>query len=114
MNFSFHWGMILAQASQQQGSGNFFASLLPILLIVLVMYLLLIRPQAKRQKDHRRMLSALKAGDEIVTAGGLHGTIAGIREKQHTLLVRIADNVKVEIDLGSVARVKTLEERTKD
>ncbi|MFH1010874.1 MAG: preprotein translocase subunit YajC [bacterium] len=114
MNFSFHWGMILAQASSQQGSGSFFASLLPILLIVLVMYLLLIRPQAKRQKEHRRMLSTLKAGDEIVTAGGMHGSIAGIREKQHTLLVRIADNVKVEIDLSSVARVKNIEERTKD
>lgn len=114
MNFSFHWGTILAQASPQQGGGSFFASLLPILLIVLVMYLLLIRPQAKRQREHRRMLSTLKPGDEIVTAGGLHGSIAGIREKQHTLLVRIADNVKVEVDVGSVARVKTIEERTKD
>jgi preprotein translocase subunit YajC len=107
------WGTVLAQASQQ-GGGNLFASLLPLLLIVVVMYMLLIRPQAKRQREHRRLLESLKAGDEIVTAGGLHGSIAGIREKQHTLLVRIAENVKVEVDIAAVARVKSLEERTKE
>jgi preprotein translocase subunit YajC len=114
MNFLSHWGIILAQATSPQGSGNLFASLLPLILIVVVMYLLLIRPQTKRQKEHRRLLASLKPGDEIVTAGGLHGSIAGIREKQHTLLVRIAENVKVEVDLVSVTRVKSLEERTKE
>ena len=114
MNFLSHWGIILAQASSPQGSGNLFASLLPLLLIVVVMYFLLIRPQTKRQREQRRMLASLKPGDEIVTTGGLHGSIAGIREKQHTLLVRIADNVKVEIDLAGVARVKSIEERTKE
>jgi preprotein translocase subunit YajC len=114
MSFLSHWGIVLAQSTSPQGSGNFLASLLPLFLIVVVMYFLLIRPQTKRQKEQRRMLSALKPGDEIVTAGGLHGSIAGIREKQHTLLVRIAENVKVEVDIGSVARVKSLEERTKE
>lgn len=114
MTSLFHWGMILAQSTSPQGSGNLFASLLPLILIVVVMYFLLIRPQTRRQKEQRRMLSALKPGDEIVTAGGLHGTIAGIREKQHTLLVRIAENVKVEVDLVAVSRVKSLEERTKE
>jgi len=114
MNFLSHWGIILAQASSPQGSGNLFASLLPLLLIVVVMYFLLIRPQTKRQREQRRMLASLKPGDEIITAGGLHGSIVGIREKQHTLLVRIAENVKVEIDLAGVARVKSIEERTKE
>ena len=114
MIFSSSMKLILAQASSPQGSGNLFASLLPLILIVVVMYLLLIRPQTKRQREHRRLLAALKPGDEIVTAGGLHGSIAGIREKQHTLLVRIAENVKVEVDLVSVTRVKTIEERTKE
>ena len=112
MSFLTEFAAVLAQASSPKGGGNFFASLLPLMLIVLVMYLLLIRPQAKRQREHRRMVSELKPGDEVVTAGGLHGSIAGIREKQHTLLVKITDNVKVEVDRSSVTRVKSVGERT--
>lgn len=101
----------MAQESAPRG-GGFIGSLLPLMLIVLVMYMFLIRPQTKRQREHRRMVSELKPGDEIVTSGGMHGSIAGIREKKRTLLVKISDNVKVEIDLTSVARVKSMEERT--
>lgn len=111
MNTLFYFGAILAQASSPKGGGNFLTSLFPLILIVVVMYLLLIRPQQKRQREHRRMVSELKPGDEIVTSGGMHGSIAGIREKQQTLLVKIADNVKVEVDRASVGRVKRAEEK---
>ncbi len=77
---------------------------LPIVLIFVIMYFLILRPQAKRQKEHQKMLGSLKQGDKIVTAGGIHGTIAGIKEKEQTLLVKISDNVKVELARGSVAR----------
>jgi len=107
----FEFGAMLAQASKPGGAG-FLGSLFPLILIVLVMYLLLIRPQSKRQKQHRQMVAELKPGDEVVTAGGMHGSIAGIREKQQTLLVKIADNVKVEVDRASIGRVKTDQEKT--
>jgi preprotein translocase subunit YajC len=77
---------------------------LPIVLIFVIMYFLILRPQAKRQKDHQKMLGGLKQGDKIVTAGGIHGTIAGIKEKEQTLVVKIAENVKIELARGSVAR----------
>ena len=99
--------MLLANLFLQTSPGSGSNSLmmwLPIILIFVIMYFLILRPQAKKQKDHQKMLGGLKQGDKIVTAGGIHGTIAGIKEKEQTLLVRIADNVKIELARGSVAR----------
>ncbi len=109
MFFISELGAVLAQATKP--GGNFLGSLFPLILIVVVMYFLLIRPQSKRRKEHSKMISEIKPGDEIVTAGGMHGSVAGIREKQQTLLVRIADNVKVEVDRSSIGRVKSDQEK---
>lgn len=68
-----------------------------------VLYFLMIRPAQKRQKDKDRMLGALKKGDRIVTAGGIHGEILQVKEQ--TLVVRIAENVKVELQRSSVSSV---------
>jgi preprotein translocase subunit YajC len=89
---------------QSSGSGGgTLGFLLPMILIFAIMYLLIFRPQAKKQKKHQAMISDLKKGDKIVTAGGIHGTIAGIKEKENTLIVKIDDNVKVELSRGSVS-----------
>jgi preprotein translocase subunit YajC len=99
--------MFLANLFLQTSPGAGSSSLmmwLPIVLIFVIMYFLILRPQAKRQKDHQKMLGGLKQGDKIVTAGGIHGTIAGIKEKEQTLVVKIAENVKIELARGSVAR----------
>jgi preprotein translocase subunit YajC len=64
----------------------------------------LIRPQQKKQKDHANMVAKLDKNDEVITAGGIHATVVSVGEK--TATVRIADNVKVEIDKSSVASVK--------
>lgn len=99
--------MFLASLFLQTGSASGSSSLMmwmPIVLIFLIMYFLILRPQAKRQKEHQKMLGSLKQGDKIVTAGGIHGTIAGVKEKEQTLLVKIAENVKIELARGSVAR----------
>jgi preprotein translocase subunit YajC len=66
-----------------------------------VMYFLLIRPQQKKQKEHREMLSNLKKGDRIITSGGLHGRITGITDA--TLTLEIADKVRVKVSRGHVA-----------
>lgn len=93
---------ILAFQQPQEGS-SFMSSLIPIVLIFVVFYFMIIRPQQKRQKERDAMLNALQKGDKIITSGGIHATIIGIEEK--SLLVQIADNVKVKIERGSIASV---------
>ncbi len=95
---------------QQQGGGGFGAliiSLWPMILIFGIFYFLLIRPQQKRQRQVQtqrdQMLQALKAGDKVVTTGGIYGTIVTVREKEDTVLLRIAQSVSIEIQRGSIA-----------
>lgn len=64
------------------------------------MWFLIIAPQRKRQKDHQKMITELKKGDEVVTSGGIYGVITNIKDDR--FVVRIADNVKVELSKGSV------------
>jgi len=89
---------------QAAGGSDMFGFLMPMALIFVIMYFLIFRPQAKKQKKHQEMLSTLKKGDKVVTAGGIHGSISGVKEKEQTLIIKIDDNVKVEIGRGSVSR----------
>ena len=97
-------GNTLAQASPG-GQPNLFASLLPLLLIVVVMYFLMIRPQQRKQKAHQALISTLKNGDEVVTAGGLYGTVAGIDDKKNTIWLKIGGDVKVRVERFAITRV---------
>lgn len=89
---------------QTGGIQGLLGSLLPLVLIFVVFYFLLIRPQQKKAKEHRQMLENLKKGDKIITAGGIYGVVDGVDNK--TLTVKIAENVKVKIGKGSVAAVR--------
>ncbi len=93
--------IIIAQATPD--GGGMVSTILLFGLIFVIFYFMIIRPQQKRQKERQKMLDAIEKGDKIVTAGGIHGTIVGIEEK--TILVQIADNVKVKVDRGSVGNV---------
>jgi preprotein translocase subunit YajC len=84
---------------------SMLGALLPFVLIIVVMYFLMIRPQQKRQKQHAAMLAAIKSGDEVVTAGGMYGNVAGINEQDNTIWLKVANDVKVKVDRGSIARV---------
>ena len=64
------------------------------------MWFLIIAPQRKRQKEHQRMITELKMGDKVITSGGIYGVVTGIKEDR--FVVKIADNVKVELSKGSV------------
>ena len=101
------WEMVLLMANSNQGgkSGGSLLGFLPFILIIVIFYFLLIRPQAKRQKTVQRMLESVKKGDLIVTAGGIHGKVVGTRD--NILIVEIDNNVKVELDRGSVGRIVT-------
>ena len=82
-------------------AGNQFAAFVPLILMVGIFYFLLIRPQQKKQKEHRTMLSTLQKGDVVITQGGLHGKITGITESVVTL--EIAEKVRVKVGRGYIA-----------
>ncbi len=92
---------ILAQ--QAADGGGMVQTLILFGLIFVIFYFMIIRPQQKRQKERQKMLDAVEKGDKVVTSGGIHGTIVGIEDK--TVLVQIADNVKVKVDRGSIGNV---------
>jgi len=79
-------------------------NLMPIILIFAVFYFLLIRPQKKTQDEHKKMIASLKKNDEVITAGGIHGTIVNV--KDHTVTLKVDDNVKVEVQKSSVSTMK--------
>jgi len=83
--------------------------LLPILLIIAVFYVLLIRPQQKRQKELQETISQLKSGDKIVTTGGIIGTITNVRDT--SFLIRSADKSILEISRSAIAGVEEEEKK---
>ena len=85
------------------GGGSSMMSFLPIVLIFVIFYFLLIRPQQKRAKEHRTLLSNLKLGDQVLTSGGIYGRVTGLREDVVT--VEISDKVRVKVNRGNIAGV---------
>ena len=77
-------------------SGSGFAQFIPLILIFVIFYFFLIRPQQKKVKDHKSMVSALKRGDEVITSGGMIGRIEKVYEDDNIDL-SIADNVTVKV-----------------
>lgn len=94
-----------AYAQAAGGAGDFgITQFLPLVLIFVVFYFLLIRPQQKKAKAHREMLAALRRGDRVVTAGGLIGTITRIASDTE-LMLEISDGVRVRVMRGMVSDV---------
>ena len=84
--------------------------LVPFLCIGVIFYFLIIRPQSKKQKEHQTLLNSMKSGDKIITSGGIHGLVLNIKDT--TVIVKIADNVKIEVDKSAVAVVSKRAEET--
>lgn len=94
----------LAMAPPPGGEGqspNPFLTFLPFLLMIVVVWFLLIRPQRKRQKDHQAMLSQLSKGDRVVTNSGILGTIVGM--KDNIVVLKVAEDTKIEFLKSSIA-----------
>ena len=83
-----------------EGAGG-FSAFIPIILMFVIFYFLLIRPQQKKQKEHRAMINDLKKGDRVITSGGMHGRITSLDNT--TITAEIADNVRVKINRGSIS-----------
>ena len=92
-----------AYAQAAGGAGGTIMSLLPMILIFVVFYFLLIRPQQKRQKEHREMVSNIGKGDEVLTNGGFLGKVTNVGETY--LSVELTDGVTVKMQAAAVAQV---------
>lgn len=95
------------------GDGGFLIQLVPFLLIFIILYFLIIRPQQRRAKEHQAMIGAVRRGDTIVTSGGLIGKVVKVVD-DHEISVEIATDVKVKISRGSIAEVRSKTEPAND
>jgi preprotein translocase subunit YajC len=92
-----------APAAPQQSGGIPGVMIIGYVLLFAAMYFFMIAPQRKKQKEHAKMLSELKSGDEVVTSGGIFGVITNVKDDRFVL--RIADNTKIEVGKGFVQTV---------
>lgn len=93
---------------QQGGASGGLEGIFMLLAMFAIFYFLLIRPQQKRAKQHKEMIDALKAGDQVVTAGGVHGKVVGVQDKVVTL--EIATGVRIKVNRVSIAGPSTSSE----
>lgn len=77
--------------------------LIPLLLIIVIMYFFMIRPQNKKQKELQRMLDALKKGDKVVTIGGIHGVVTHVNQDKKTVTVKVDENTKLEFTRSAIS-----------
>jgi preprotein translocase subunit YajC len=101
-DLSYHWPILMAGGGDQTG-GSAIVTLVWIGLMFVIMYLLLIRPQRKKQKEHERLLTELKKGDKVVTSGGMFGIIFAIDEEKNRVVLKIGDETKLEFLRSSIA-----------
>jgi preprotein translocase subunit YajC len=92
-----------AWAQAPAGGSETWMTMLPLVLIFVVFYFLLIRPQSKRQKQHREMVKNLATGDEVVTAGGVLGKVTGVKEQ--FLIIEVANGVELTVQRHTISSV---------
>jgi len=95
-------------APQAADAPNPFLSFLPFILILVVIYFFMMRPQLKKQKEKQQMLEQLKKGDNVITRGGVHGKIVGFADDNKTVVVKVDDNVKLNLDKAAIEVVMTV------
>ena len=98
-----------AMAQPAEGGAQGFSAFIPLILIFVIFYFLLLRPQQKKAKQHREMLDSLKQGDMVITSGGLHGKIAGLTDTIATL--EIADKVRVKVSRSQISALSELKKK---
>lgn len=89
--------------AQEAAAGSMFGGFMPLILIFVFFYLFLLRPQQKKAKEHQQLLNALKKEDKIITAGGIYGTVVGVRE--NIVEIRVANGVNIQVAKPSISTV---------
>lgn len=97
------FAMAAPQGGSQAQGGNPLAMFLPMIIIFAIFYLMLIRPQQRRDKERRKMIDEIKSGDKVMFSGGIVGIVANV--KDGSLAIKIADNVKIEVARGAVMKI---------
>ncbi|NOQ52620.1 MAG: preprotein translocase subunit YajC [Desulfuromonadaceae bacterium] len=87
-----------------QGQGGGYEGIIMLVAMFAIFYFLLIRPQQKRAKQHKELISAIKAGDQVVTAGGIHGKVASVEDT--TVALEIATGVKIKLNRSTITEIK--------
>jgi len=107
---NFLWGLVPLQAEPE---GSPFGAFVPIILITMIFYFLLIRPQQKKQKQLEKMIKAIEKGDNVVTSGGLHGKVTGVTDDVLTLDIGgvKGERVKVKIARARIEQVDAASKR---
>ncbi len=106
MNYAYAMGQ--APQGQAGAQPSPLMSMMPIILIFVIFYFLLLRPQQKKQQEHAEMVKKLRKNDEVVTNGGMHGTIVNV--KDNSVVLRVDDNCKIEVQRSSIAVLKKTRE----
>ncbi len=99
MNF-----LIFAQATPPAQGTHIMSMLVMFLPVIVIFYFLVYRPQQKEQKKTQAMISALKNGDHVITAGGIHGIVSGVKDT--TVLIKVSGDTKIEVNKSHVASKK--------
>ncbi len=94
---------LYALAAPEGQSGGGFVAFLPFVLIMAVIYFLMIRPQSKRQKEKRQMLENIKKGDRVITIGGIHGSVAGIKNNGKVVVLKVDKDMNITVNKSAVA-----------
>ncbi len=91
---------------EAQGIGAMATQFFPLILIFVIFYFLLIRPQSKKAKEHKELLANIKKGDKVITTGGIHGLVEELDGNVVTLKIGIKDEVKIKIDRGHITGLR--------
>jgi preprotein translocase subunit YajC len=97
-----YFTLLMGQPNQGEGPG-LMSNVILFGSIILIFYFMIIRPQQKRTKERQKLIESMKKGDKVITSGGMYGTVAGLDEK--TVLVEIADKIKVKLDRSAIATI---------
>lgn len=96
---------LLQAAGKQSSPGGMLSMVLPFILMFVVMYFLILRPQKRKERERKDLLSRVKKNDRVVTAGGIHGLITSIRENEVILRVDDAKDIKIKVDRSAIVTV---------
>lgn len=99
--------LIALMAADASAQGSMVTTLVTFVLIILIFYFLIIRPQKKRDKEAKAMIDSLKKGDKVVTIGGIHGTVVAV--KDNTVVVKVDDSARIEFSKSAISTVTNKE-----
>ncbi|MCF6158204.1 MAG: preprotein translocase subunit YajC [wastewater metagenome] len=104
----------LLEAAGKQSPGGMLSLLLPFILMFVVMYFLILRPQKKRERERKELLSRIKKNDRVVTVGGVHGVITSVRENEVILRIDDSKDVRIKVDRSSIGTVLEVSHNTEE